>query len=72
LQEIVGIGSFGKVQKAFNTKQNRVCVLKIIGKEIVPRMKHASHLISEHEVLRFLENKNVKYPSTLNVEAEDI
>ena len=33
LMEVVGIGNFGKVHKAFNKKQNRLCALKVLKKE---------------------------------------
>lgn len=51
LMEIVGIGNFGKVHKAFNKKDNRVCALKVLKKESVAGMKHVDHVINEREVL---------------------
>jgi len=49
--EVVGIGNFGKVHKAFNKRENRVCALKILKKESVAQMKHVDHIINEREVL---------------------
>lgn len=51
LMEIVGIGNFGKVHKAFNKKSNRLCALKVLKKESVAAMKHVDHIINEREVL---------------------
>ena len=51
LMEVVGIGNFGKVHKAFNKKQNRLCALKVLKKESVAAMKHVDHIINEREVL---------------------
>jgi len=33
--EVVGIGNFGKVFKAYNTKAKRRCALKVLLKESV-------------------------------------
>ena len=52
--EVVGIGNFGEVHKAFNKKENRVCALKALRKENVAQMKHVDHIINEREVLQFL------------------
>jgi len=49
--EVVGIGNFGEVHKAFNKKENRVCALKALRKESVAQMKHVDHIINEREVL---------------------
>ena len=49
--EIVGIGNFGKVHKAYNNKSNRLCALKVLKKESVAAMKHVDHIINEREVL---------------------
>jgi serine/threonine protein kinase len=36
MQEVVGIGGFGRVYKAINKKENdRVCALKVLKKESV-------------------------------------
>ena len=51
LQEIVGIGNFGKVHKAYNNRDKRICAIKILKKESVAQMKHVDHIISEREVL---------------------
>ena len=56
--EVVGIGNFGDVHKAFNKKENRVCALKALRKENVAQMKHVDHIINEREVLQFLSDKN--------------
>ena len=39
LQEVVGIGNFGKVNKAYNKIQKRVVALKVLVKESVAAMK---------------------------------
>ena len=61
LQEVVGMGNFGKVHKAFNKKANRVCALKVLIKESVAQMKHVDHIINEREVLQYLTDRNRTY-----------
>ena len=51
------------MQKAQNRVSNRVCVLKSIPKSYVPKMKHSPHLISEHDVLRYLNSVNKTFVS---------
>lgn len=58
LQEVVGTGNFGKVHKAYNNRDKRVCAIKILKKEGVSQMKQVDHIISEREVLQFLVDKN--------------
>lgn len=49
--ELIGIGNFGKVVKAYNKKEKRMCALKVLNKENVAAMKHVEHIINEREVL---------------------
>ena len=58
--EIVGIGNFGKVYKAFNKLTEKVCALKVLKKESVAQMKQVDHIISEREVLQYLQDKNAE------------
>ena len=58
LQGIVGIGNFGKVHKAYNTKEDRHCALKVLKKESVAEMKHVDHVVNEREVLQYLSEVN--------------
>jgi serine/threonine protein kinase len=51
LGEVIGVGNFGKVFKAYNTKAKRHCALKVLLKESVAQMKQSDHIISEKEVL---------------------
>ena len=51
INEVVGIGNFGKVYKAYNKKYERICALKVLKKESVAAMKQVDHIISEREVL---------------------
>ena len=51
LYEVVGIGGFGKVHKAYNRRTGKVCALKMLKKESVAAMKHVDHIINEREVL---------------------
>jgi|TARA_B110000305_G_C19326924_1_gene581911 serine/threonine protein kinase len=51
LYEVIGIGNFGKVVKAYNKKEKRLCALKVLNKESVAAMKHVEHIINEREVL---------------------
>jgi hypothetical protein len=37
--EIMGLGNFGKVVRAFNKKAQRLCALKSLEKENVAQMK---------------------------------
>ena len=39
LQEIIGIGNFGKVHKAYNNRDQHICALKVLVKENVLKMK---------------------------------
>lgn len=56
--EVIGIGNFGKVHKAFNNKSGRLCALKVLKKESVAAMKHVDHIINEREVLQYLSDRN--------------
>jgi len=56
--DLIGVGNFGKVYKAENLKHKRISALKVLIKEGVDMMKHAQHIVSEHDVLRFLEHRN--------------
>jgi classical protein kinase C len=58
IMEVVGIGNFGKVHKAFNNKAQRICALKVLKKENVAAMKHVDHIINEREVLQYLSDRN--------------
>ena len=58
IEGVVGIGNFGKVHKAYNTRDGRVCALKALRKESVAAMKHVDHIINELEVLQYLGEKN--------------
>ena len=51
LEGIIGFGNFGKVHKAYNKRDKRVCALKVLRKESVAQMKHVDHIINELEVL---------------------
>ena len=62
IQELIGIGNFGKVHKAFNNRDQRVCALKIITKESVAGGKHIDHIISEKEVLDYLTDSEPSCP----------
>ena len=57
LNEVIGIGNFGKVHKAYNHRLKRVCALKVLVKESVAKMKQVEHIISEKEVLEYLSSK---------------
>jgi hypothetical protein len=58
LMEIVGIGNFGKVHKAYNKRTEKVVALKVLKKESVAAMKHVDHIINEREVLQYLSDRN--------------
>lgn len=58
LEGVVGIGNFGKVHKAYNKRENRVCALKVLKKESVAQMKHVDHIINELEVLQYLSERD--------------
>ncbi|MGB1599220.1 MAG: hypothetical protein ACPIOQ_41105, partial [Promethearchaeia archaeon] len=58
LEGVIGIGNFGKVHKAFNKKELRVCALKVLRKESVAQMKHVDHIINELEVLQYLSDRD--------------
>ena len=60
VKEMVGVGHFGKVYKAINKAEaDRPCVLKVLEKESVGQMKHAEHIVQEHDVLRYIESRNI-------------
>jgi serine/threonine protein kinase len=67
LKEVVGIGNFGKVHKAFNLKKNRTCALKVLIKESVAKMKQVEHIISEKEVLEYLSSKHNECPFIMGI-----
>ena len=58
IYEVIGIGNFGKVHKALNTKTEKIVALKVLKKESVAAMKHVDHIINEREVLQFLSDRN--------------
>jgi len=58
LEGVVGIGNFGKVHKAYNKREKRVCALKVLRKESVAQMKHVDHIINELEVLQYLADRD--------------
>ena len=58
LYEVIGIGNFGRVHKAYNNKAGRICALKVLRKESVAAMKHVDHIINEREVLQYLSDRN--------------
>jgi serine/threonine protein kinase len=58
LGEIIGIGNFGKVYKAWNKKTEKFVALKALIKEGVAGMKHVDHVINEREILFYLNEVN--------------
>ena len=58
LEGVIGIGNFGKVYKAINRKEDRICALKCLKKESVAEMKHVDHVVNEREVLQYLTDIN--------------
>lgn len=58
LEGVAGIGNFGKVLKAYNKREKRVCALKVLRKESVAQMKHVDHIINELEVLQYLADRD--------------
>lgn len=58
LEGVVGFGNFGKVHKAYNKREKRVCALKVLRKESVAQMKHVDHIINELEVLQYLADRD--------------
>ena len=67
LQEVVGIGNFGKVNKAYNKVQKRVVALKVLVKESVAAMKQVEHIISEKEVLEYLSGFKNECPFVMGI-----
>jgi serine/threonine protein kinase len=61
IMEVVGIGNFGKVHKAYNKKSERIVALKVLKKESVAAMKHVDHIINEREVLQYLSDRNKQF-----------
>ena len=57
IQELIGVGNFGKVMKAYNIVRKQLCALKIVRKESIALMKHADHMINELEVLKMLSSR---------------
>ena len=56
--QLIGAGNFAKVFKAYNSKNERVCALKVISKENIMAMKQVDHIISERQVLKFISDLN--------------
>ena len=54
LHEQVGIGNFGRVIRAFNSRREREVALKILPKENIAQMKHSDHVVNERESLAHL------------------
>lgn len=67
LHQIIGIGTFGKVHKAYNRKAERFCALKVLQKESVAKMKQVEHIISEKEVLDFLSSQEASCPFIMGI-----
>ena len=67
LQEVVGIGNFGKVHKAYNNREKRVVALKVLLKESVAKMKQVEHIISEKEVLLYLSQFKDECPFIMDI-----
>ena len=57
LQEVIGLGNFGKVIKAFNKMTNKLVALKVLNKDNIAQMKHVDHVINEREVLKYLSDR---------------
>ena len=54
LHEQVGIGNFGRVIRAYNSRREREVALKILPKENIAQMKHSDHVVNERESLAHL------------------
>ena len=67
LQEVVGIGNFGKVHKAYNRNREMVVALKVLVKESVAKMKQVDHIISEREVLQYLTQLEESCPFVMKL-----
>ena len=65
--EIIGVGNFGKVVRAFNKTAQRLCALKSLKKENVAQMKQVDHIISEREVLQYLSEMNNLCPFIMSI-----
>lgn len=64
MDKIIGIGHFGKVQKAWNKQSQRWVALKALKKEAVACMSHVEHVISEREILFYLNEVNAPIKKT--------
>lgn len=58
--EDVGVGSYGRVVRAFNKREKREVALKILPKENIAQMKHSDHIVNEREVLGYLSELHMR------------
>ena len=50
--DLIGVGNFARVYKAFNKITQKESALKVLKKESVALMKHVDHILNERGILK--------------------
>ena len=50
--ELIGVGNFARVYKAYNKITQKESALKVLKKESVALMKHVDHILNERQILK--------------------
>lgn len=68
IEQLIGIGNFGKVMLAFNKKKQEYSALKIIQKKSIENIQYSNHLLTELKVMHYL--KDIHCPSIVKIKSQ--